>query len=113
MKGFSENEYFRVLVDGNLQFSSNKNTPYLERAKYIEKGEDTDESFIWISTETLPFGKNSVEISLLSEVTERDPEFVSRAQVEIKRISFNGTMSGGARECIPVPTGFYAPALSS
>ena len=27
MKGFSENEYFRVLVDGNLQYSSNENTP--------------------------------------------------------------------------------------
>ena len=78
----------------------------------IDLGEYTDESFITISTENLPFGKNSIEISLLSEFTEKDPNFVSRAQVEIKRITFNGTIDGGARECIEVPDGWYAPALS-
>tara|TARA_B110000285_G_C14811827_1_gene462329 strand:- start:328 stop:540 length:213 start_codon:yes stop_codon:yes gene_type:complete len=61
----------------------------------------------------LPFGNNSIEISVLSEFTEKNPDFVSSAQVEIKRISFNGTIDGAARECIPVADGWYAPALSS
>lgn len=113
MKGFNENEYFRVLTNGGLQYTSNQNTPQLDRAKIIELGDATDGSFISIFTDALPFGNNSIEISVLSEFTEKNPDFVSSAQVEIKRISFNGTIDGAARECIPVADGWYAPALSS
>jgi hypothetical protein len=48
----------------------------------------------------------------LSEFDKYDPNFVSKAQVEIKRIAFSGTVNGGASKCIDVPGGWFAPALS-
>ena len=60
----------------------------------------------------MPFGNNSIEISVLSEFETYDPDFVSKAHVEIKRISFTGTSKGGAAECLPVPEGYFAPASS-
>ena len=112
MKGFHPNEHFRVLVDGSLQYTRNEDTPHFDKDVLQEIGEDADETFITMSTGVIPYGENSIEISVLSEFEVWDPDFVSTAQVEIKRISFNGTLNGGARECIPVPDGWYAPELS-
>jgi hypothetical protein len=78
----------------------------------MDIGETADETFEHIFSGNIPYGMNSIEISVLSEFDERDPDFVSTAQVEIKRISFNGTRDGGARECNKVPDGWYAPELS-
>ena len=38
---------------------------------------------------------------------------MSKATAVIRRLSFTGTVLGGAYECIPAPNGKYAPALSS
>jgi hypothetical protein len=79
MKGFNPNEYFRVLVDGNLQYSSNSDTKQFDKETLVEIGEDADETFVSIFTETIPYGENSIEISVLSEFEKRDPDFVSTA----------------------------------
>lgn len=60
----------------------------------------------------MPFGNNSVEISIISDIETHKSNFVSKARVQIKRISFLGTTRGGAAECVPVPDGWYAPARS-
>jgi len=49
----------------------------------------------------------------LSNKQNRDPNYISKAYVEIKRVTFFGTSTGGASECYPVLDGWYAPALSS
>merc|ERR1719272_422302 len=60
----------------------------------------------------MPYGMNSMEISVLSEVENWSDSFKSRANVEIKRIHFLGTTNGGASDCIPIPAGYYAPERS-
>ena len=37
---------------------------------------------------------------------------MSRAVVEIKSISFEGAIHGGAKTCLPVTEGWYAPEKS-
>ena len=71
-----------------------------------------DQAFVSLRTTTVPYGNNTIEISVISEFETFDPEFVSKAQVEIKRIAFTGTINGGASRCIDVPEGSYAPAKS-
>ena len=54
-----------------------------------------------------------MEISVLSEVDSgEDEDFVSTAKVEISRIQFLGTTTGGASSCVPVPDGYFAKAGS-
>ena len=53
-----------------------------------------------------------MEIIVLSEVQNRLDSYESRAHVEIKRIHFLGTTTGGASDCITVPDGYYAPEKS-
>ena len=71
-----------------------------------------DNEFITISTKQLPIGTNSIEISVINELDKPDPNFISRAVVEIKAISFEGAIHGGAKMCLPVTEGWYAPEKS-
>lgn len=77
--------------------------------KYNHEKSDFDN----FESSIIPFGSNSFEISVLSNKQIRDPDFVSKAHVEIQRITFYGTSTGGASECYPVEDGWYAPELSS
>jgi len=67
---------------------------------------------VYFESGLMPYGNNSIEISAISNFEQYDPNFVSKAHLEIKRITFLGTKVGGASDCIPVPDGWYAEARS-
>lgn len=112
MKNMHPNEYLRVLINGHLQFSSNKDTNSVEEYN-LEPANESVDGFTYFESGLIPYGNNSIEISVLSEFSDFQPEFTSQAHVEIKRISFLGTTNGGASDCIAVPEGWFAPALST
>jgi hypothetical protein len=70
------------------------------------------EDFVFFETGLIPYGNNSVEISVLSNKEKYDPNFKSLARVLIKRITFHGTTIGGASDCIKVLDGWFAPEKS-
>lgn len=75
LKGFSEHETFRVLVNGSPQILTSKNSfdPVdLEGEKY-----DRDSSFEVMKSSLIPYGNNSVEISVISKIDSFQPNFKS------------------------------------
>jgi hypothetical protein len=65
--------------------------------------DDDEEGFVYFNSSFIPFGNNSIEISVISEHNQYEPLFNSKAHVLIKRISFLGTTSGGGYDCVAVP----------
>ena len=110
MRDFTKDEYFRVLVNGVLQYSSNQDTQSDDFGINLEPSNEQLDGFVYFESGLIPYGNNSIEISVISNIEEYRPDFVSKANVEIKRITFLGTTVGGASDCIPVPLGWYAPA---
>lgn len=53
----------------------------------------------------LASGSHSLDIAILSNFEAADPGYVSKAQVQIKRFSFERTAAGGATECLKCPEG--------
>ena len=83
------NEIFRVAVDG---------------ATLLLDSEDSEDFKTWES-EYIPAGAHSLDIALLSDFQSHDPSFSSAARVLIKRVTFIGTILGGAFECLSCPEG--------
>lgn len=95
-----------------MQYSSSQNT--VSNSDDLEpSNEELESDFTYLETYNMHSGDNSIEISVLSNVERFDPKFISKANVEIKRITFLGTTNGGAGDCIPVPAGWFAPKLST
>ena len=78
----------------------------------MEPSNEKLDGFVYFESGLIPYGNNSVEISVLSNFDEYQKDFKSKANVEIKRITFLGTTVGGASDCIPVPDGWYAASMS-
>jgi len=106
MTGFTEHEYFRIMINGVVQYSAHTDTVAHPDSKY----EDERDGFMTIRSSLIQYGNNSFEISAISNHESQQRQ--SKARVQIKKIQFLGSNRGGAQECLPVTTGFYAPALS-
>jgi hypothetical protein len=78
-KNFHLNEYFRVLVNGKVQHSSNSDNKPTLRPSRGDSKYSSDEAFLTLRTKTVPYGNNSIEISVLSEFETFDPNFKSKA----------------------------------
>ena len=101
-----------MLVNGERKYLSNEDTQWHPGEGDFEPANENNNGFIYFSTEQLPTGNNSIEISVLSYFDVPEPNFKSKAFVEIKRITFLDTTTGGAGTCVAVPDGAYAPANS-
>lgn len=102
MTGFNEdkNEYFRIMIDGDSIVDVNIDTQFED---------DIDEDgFVTFESPLLDQGISQLEISVLSEFETIDPNYISKARVEISKIAFIGNADGGAVDCIGVEDGFYA-----
>ena len=75
-------------------------------------GQDIKDGYQNFISTLIPFGVNSMEVSVLSEIESPVANFVSKAHVEIRRIHFLGTEHGGATDCYAAPLGWYAPEKS-
>lgn len=76
------------------------------------ENESEEEGFVYFESSLIPFGNNSIEISVISDFEQFEPLFVSQAVVFIKRIMFLGTTVGGGGDCVKVSEGWFAPKLS-
>lgn len=113
---FAPHEEFRILINGELKrLQTDSTVAGQEDLYHIDPAVDrtNDNTFEYFQSDLLPSGANTYEISVISNPDKRDPTFVSKATAVIRRLSFTGTVLGGAYECIPAPNGKYAPALSS
>ena len=107
MRGFQNFEEFRILINGQLQLSENQDTGISQNVFFDPVNErEEDRDFVNFISDNIPFGYNSIEISAISNLEgnldqyEGVPQdFVSKAHVEIKRMTFYGAETGGASEC--------------
>jgi hypothetical protein len=66
LKNFHEKEFFRILVNGEVQFSTNKDTTQSLRPNRGDTDYSADAAFQTLKTKTVPYGNNSIEISIIS-----------------------------------------------
>lgn len=105
LTGFNDSEYFRFMIDGDSLIDVNEDTQY--------EDDIDDDGFVTFESPLIERGVSQLEISLLSEFETHDPNYVSKARVEISKIAFIGNAYGGAVDCIGVEDGFYAEQEST
>ena len=90
MSGFSEQEYFRIMINGVVQYSSSTSTAPSPGSQH----EDAKDGFMTIRSSLIQYGHNSFEIAVISNRENADHK--SQARVQIKKIQFLGSNRGGA-----------------
>jgi len=65
----SSKEYLRVLINGMLEYTRNMDTAKLDTVINLgpKNSNDTVDDFVYIESEVIPYGNNSIEISVISE----------------------------------------------
>jgi len=61
----------------------------------------------------MAMGDYSLDVALLSDVQKYDPTYKSKARVLIKRVSLEGSESGGAVDCEACPAGLVSKGYQS
>lgn len=68
MTNFTTNETFRILINGVSQFQSSTDTVSTEDGINLEPSNEQLEGFVYFESGLIPYGNNSIEISVLSNV---------------------------------------------